>query len=53
MPGRINVPGRRLPASYANFYIGNSAVLLPVFNDKNDKKAISIMRRLFPGRKIV
>lgn len=44
---------RRLPASYANFYIGNKAVLLPVFGDKNDKLAIETMQSCFPGREIV
>jgi len=44
---------RWLPASYANFYIGNSVVLLPVFKDPNDEKAIGILARLFPGREIV
>ena len=44
---------RWLPASYANFYIGNAAVLLPVFKDRNDKKAIEMMRRAFPDREIV
>ncbi len=53
MPRRIEMDDRRLPASYANFYIGNSAVLLPVFNDENDKVAIKLMKKYFPGRKIV
>ncbi len=43
----------RLPASYANFYIGNHAVLVPVYSHRNDKKAVQIIRRQFPGRKIV
>lgn len=43
---------RRLPASYANFYIGNRAVLLPAFNDPNDKKAAEILQSAFPGREI-
>ncbi|MFA5105656.1 MAG: agmatine deiminase family protein [Candidatus Micrarchaeia archaeon] len=45
--------GRKLPASYANFYIGNKAVLLPVFNDKADKEAIEVLESCFPGREIV
>lgn len=53
MPREIRAPGRRLPASYANFYIGNKVVLLPIFNDKNDEKAIKILQKLFPDRKIV
>ena len=50
---RIDVGERRLPASYGNFYIGNTAVLLPVFDDPNDQRAIDILRPLFPDRKIV
>lgn len=53
MPRRIDIPGRRLPASYANFYIGNSVVLLPIFNDKNDEKVTSIMSKLFPDREVI
>lgn len=53
MPGPVHSPERRLPASYANFYIGNAAVLLPVFNHRNDEKAVSILEERFPGRKIV
>ncbi|MCX6650115.1 MAG: agmatine deiminase family protein [Methanomassiliicoccales archaeon] len=44
---------RNLPASYANFYIGNKVVLLPVFDDPQDRQAIEIMRSHFPGREIV
>jgi agmatine deiminase len=44
---------RWLPASYANFYIGNSSVLLPVFNDPLDREAIAILRFCFPEREIV
>ena len=53
MPGFAGSGKKRLPASYANFYIGNSAVAVPVFGHKNDKKAIEILKALFPGRKIV
>jgi len=53
MPGVVNSPQGRLPASYANFYIGNGAVLLPVFNHKNDTKAISLLEDCFPERKVV
>ena len=51
MPGSLE-DGGRLPASYANFYIGNSAVLVPVFNDRNDDVVLERLRRLFPGRKV-
>jgi len=43
----------RLPASYANFLIGNNAVLVPVFGDANDEKALGILSDFFPDRKMV
>jgi agmatine deiminase len=43
----------RLPASYLNFYIGNRAVLVPVFSDPEDARALRILGDLFPGRKVV
>jgi len=45
--------GQRLPASYANFYIANSCVIIPVFGCKNDDRAIYIMEDIFRGREIV
>lgn len=45
--------GFRIPASYANFYIGNECVLLPVWNDKNDAKAVDVLQKCFPTRRIV
>lgn len=53
MPGRIDKEDLRLPASYANFYIANQCVLLPVFNDRNDRIAIDVLAKAFPTRKIV
>ena len=53
MPARIDREGLRLPASYANFYIANSVVLLPVFNDPADALAISVLEKAFPNRRIV
>lgn len=53
MPRPITHDGQRLPASYANFYIGNAAVLLPVFAQASDSAATSILAALFPGRRIV
>ncbi len=53
MPKRLDIPERRLPVSYANFYIANKRVLLPVFKDRNDKKAVDILQNCFPGREIV
>lgn len=52
MPGRVGAD-RRLPASYANFYIGNDLVLVPVFGDKNDERALEIIRGCFPGREVI
>lgn len=53
MPAPIVFDGQRLPASYANFYIANSLVLVPTFNDPNDRIALNTLARLFPDRKIV
>lgn len=44
---------RRLPASYANFYVGNKAVLLPVFGDENDGEAVRVLEECFPKREIL
>lgn len=53
MPRR-KVGGReRLPASYANFFVGNSSVLVPTFDDANDDPALSTIASAFPGRKVV
>ncbi len=53
MPSKIVREGQRLPASYANFYIGNKVVLMPCFNDPHDAWAASVLRQAFPGRRIV
>jgi agmatine deiminase len=53
MPGPVFFEGRRLPASYANFYIANGIVLAPVFNDRNDRVALDILAKVFPGREVV
>ena len=53
MPRPIVFEGRRLPASYANFYIANGAVLVPVFNDPNDRIALNTLAELLPTREIV
>ncbi len=45
--------GFRIPASYANFYIGNECVLLPVWDDPHDAKAIETLQKCFPTRRIV
>ncbi len=53
MPRPLFFQGQRLPASYANFYIANSHVLVPTFNDPADRRALSILADLFPGRTVV
>ena len=53
MPGPVVFEQRRLPASYANFYIANGIVLVPVFNDPNDRIALNTLAELFPAREIV
>lgn len=52
MPQPIVRKGQRLPASYANFYVGNKIVLLPTFDDPADEKALEVMVRAFPTRRI-
>jgi agmatine deiminase len=52
LPRPVIFQGRRLPASYANFYIANNVVLVPTFNDPNDRVALSTLADLFPGREI-
>ncbi len=53
MPKVLSDFDEPLPASYTNFYIGNTKVLVPVFDHKNDGKALSILQKLFPTRKVV
>jgi agmatine deiminase len=53
MPSPVIFEGRRLPASYGNFYISNGAVLVPVFNDPNDRIALNTLAEVFPDREIV
>lgn len=53
MPGFIGADKNRLPASYANFYIGNNAVLVPVFGHENDRKALDTIQNCFPTRKTI
>jgi agmatine deiminase len=52
MPAPLTFEGGRLPASYANFYITNAAVLVPTFNDPNDRIALGILAELFPDRQV-
>ena len=53
MPAPLFFDGIRLPASYANFYIGNTVVLVPTFNDPADRRAMDILAELFPTRSVV
>ena len=53
MPGPLYFAGRRLPASYANFYIANACVIVPTFNDPNDRVALGILGELFRDRPVV
>jgi agmatine deiminase len=53
MPAPLYFDGRRLPASYANFYISNACVIVPTFNDPNDRVALGILSELFKGRTVV
>jgi agmatine deiminase len=53
LPRPVIFRGQRLPASYANFYIANGLVLVPTFNDPNDRIALNILAELFPGREII
>jgi len=53
MPEKVEADGVRFPASYANFYIANKCVLVPIFRDKNDTKALGILKDLFPSRNVI
>ena len=56
-PGWVRDPdgeqARRLPASYANFYIGNTKVLVPTFGVENDRRALAVIQSVFPDRRVV
>ena len=52
-PRAVMMDGQRLPASYANFYIANESVLVPTFNDPDDRLALDIIADLFPSRTVV
>ena len=53
MPDPVYYDGQRLPASYANFYISNAAVVVPTYRCKNDDKALDILTQCFPDRKVI
>ena len=52
-PRAVQMDGVRLPASYANFYVANGVVIVPTFNDSNDRIALNLIAECFPGRSIV
>ena len=52
-PGRVERDGEIIPASYMNFYIGNAAVVIPLYGAANDAAAVEAIGALFPGRKAV
>ncbi|MSU43344.1 MAG: agmatine deiminase family protein [Pedosphaera sp.] len=53
MPGLVEYEGQRLPASYANFYIANGIVLVPTYRHANDARALDILQREFPDRRVI
>jgi agmatine deiminase len=53
MPRPVVREGQRLPASYANFYVGNAVVLVPTFADPNDARALAVLARCFRTRRVV
>ena len=53
MPDLISYEGQRLPASYANFYIANHAVIVPTYQCHKDVEALGIIEKCFPGRKVI
>ena len=53
MPAPLHFDGYRLPASYANFYISNAAVIVPTFNDPNDRIALGVLGELFKDRPVI
>jgi agmatine deiminase len=53
MPSPVIFKGERLPASYANFYFANYSVLVPTFNDLNDRIALGILSELIKDRLVI
>ena len=52
-PRAVMMDGQRMPASYANFYVANGIVIVPTFNDPNDRVALETIADEFPGREVV
>ncbi len=53
MPDEVIYQDQRLPASYANFYIANRSVIVPIFRSKKDEKALEIIQQCFLGRRVI
>jgi len=53
MPGVVEYQGQRLPASYANFYIANEMVLVPIYRHPNDATALEVLQSEFPDRRVI
>ncbi len=53
MPSPLFFDGERLPATYANFYVSNEKILVPVYNDSKDREALGVLSELFPKRHVV
>ena len=53
MPEELIYEDQRLPCSYANFYIANKSIIVPIFNSKNDDRALQIIAACFPDRNVV
>ena len=52
-PGRVEMEGQRVPASYANFYVANGVVVVPTFRHANDRRAVSVLQEVFVDRRVV
>jgi len=52
-PGRVIVDGEAIPASYMNFFVGNAAVIVPIYGQPNDQAALDALKPFFPDREIV
>ena len=50
---RLEIHGRRLPPTYANFYIGNGCVITPTYDDPNDARALEILRGVFLAHRVI
>jgi agmatine deiminase len=53
MPEPVYFDGERLPASYANFYIANTVVLVPTYRCSRDQQAIDVLQQCFPDREVI